>query len=75
MAKPPKKKQRNSVKMRVRTPVEIPWNSKKGTQFVFRRDGQIVGEMLITGSHVFVRSKNKQTWREYEFDKFIDRLT
>jgi hypothetical protein len=75
MAKPSKKLQRNSVKMRVRTPVEIPWNSKKGTQFVFRHDGQIVGEMLITGSHVSVRSRSKQTWREFGFREFIDRLT
>jgi hypothetical protein len=75
MARRYKKTQRNSVKMRVRTPVEIPWNSKQGTQFVFRRDGEIVGEMLITGAHVSVRSKHKQIWREYEFQAFIDRLT
>jgi hypothetical protein len=75
MVKRTKRTQRNNVKMRIRTPVEIPWNSKKGTQFIFRRDDQIVGEMLITGSHVYVRSKNKQTWRENGFHNFIDRLT
>ena len=75
MARRPKHPQRNSVTMRVRTPVEIPWNAKKGTQFVFLHDGERVGEMLITGAHVYVRNRNKQTWIPYSFQKFIETLT
>jgi hypothetical protein len=66
---------RSSVKMRVRTPVEIPWNSKKGTQFILRWDGEIIGEVLITGAHISVRGKNKHLWREYDFQTFIKKLS
>jgi hypothetical protein len=61
--------------MRVRTPVEIPWNAKKGTQFVFYHDNERVGEMHVTGAHIYVRERNKQKWRRYSFRRFIERLT
>lgn len=75
MLKKPKHPKRNSVKMRVRTPVEIPWNAKRGTQFAFFHDDERIGEMHITGAHVYVRRKNKQNWTRYTFRDFVNALT
>jgi hypothetical protein len=67
--------ERGSVKMTILTPVQIPWNSKKGVMLELRKGGDLLGRIQITGAQVSVARKNKQTWYAYPFEQFIDKLS
>jgi hypothetical protein len=66
--------ERHSVKVKVLTPVQIPWNSKKGVTLELRKANQLIGWVQITGAAISVRRESKQTWRVYSFEQFMNRL-
>jgi hypothetical protein len=66
--------QRHSVRLRIGTPVTIPWVSKKGVTFELSDGGEKIGEIRVTGAHVHVRRSQKQKWKQFTFSEVLRRL-
>jgi hypothetical protein len=66
--------QRYSATLRIRTPVTIPWVSKKGVTIELADAGEKMGEIRVTGASVHVRRAGKQKWRAFKFNDFLKRL-
>jgi hypothetical protein len=66
--------QRHSVRLRIGTPVTIPWMSKKGVTLELADEGEKIAEINVTGAHIYVRRASKKTWASFTFREFLDRL-
>jgi hypothetical protein len=66
--------QRHSVRLKIGTPVTIPWMSKRGVTFELADEGDKVAEIKVTGAHIFVRRATKKQWTSFTFNEFLDRL-
>jgi hypothetical protein len=66
--------QRFSATLRIRTPVTIPWVSKKGVTFELADAGEKMGEIRVTGASIHVRRAGKQKWAAFKFADFLNRL-
>jgi hypothetical protein len=66
--------QRYSVTLKINTPVKVPWMAKKGVTLTLADDNEKIGEITVTGSHVFVRRAGKKNWETFSFRAFLDCL-